>query len=72
MSDDHGGKGFAREAAAETIRYGLEELGFNEITALIDPRNSRSIRVAENLNLVCKGEVIYKEKHCQRGTTNSD
>jgi ribosomal-protein-alanine N-acetyltransferase len=52
FAGDHWGKGFAREAAAEVIKYGLEELGLNKITALIDPRNSRSIRVAEKLNLV--------------------
>ena len=46
FAGDHWGKGFAREAAAEVIKYGLEELGLNKITALIDPRNSRSIRVA--------------------------
>ncbi len=65
------GQGFARESAAAMLRYGLEELDFKEIMALIDPHNSRSVRVAEKLNLVLKGDVIYKGKLCQRWTTNS-
>lgn len=69
FAGNHWGKGYAGEAAAEMIRYGLEGLGLNEITALIDPRNSRSIRVAEKLNLVCKGDLIYKENLCQRWVT---
>lgn len=65
------GKGFARESAAEMLRYGLEKLKFNEIMALIDPQNSRSVRVAEKLNLILKGDVIYKGKHCQRWITKA-
>lgn len=67
----HWGKGYAPEAAAEMLRHGLEDLAIHEIIALIDPRNARSIRVAEKLNLVLIGEVIYKEKLCQRWVTNS-
>lgn len=67
---EHWGKGYAREAASEMLRYGLEDLGLKEIMALIDPHNSRSVKVAEKLKLVFYGEVIYKEKLCQRWTTN--
>ncbi len=66
----HWGRGFAQESAAELIRYGLEDLELKEIMALIDPRNSRSVRVAEKLNLLCAGDVIYKGKLCQQWTTS--
>jgi ribosomal-protein-alanine N-acetyltransferase len=69
FAGEHWGKGYAREAAAEMLRYGLQELGFHEIMALIDPSNSRSLRVAEKLKLRFKGEVVYKAKLCQRWTT---
>ncbi|MBC7743261.1 MAG: GNAT family N-acetyltransferase [Bdellovibrionaceae bacterium] len=62
------GRGFARESAAEMLRYGLKELEIKEIMALIDPHNSRSVRVAEKLNLSLTGDVIYKGKLCQRWT----
>ncbi len=63
------GKGFARESAAEMLRYGLDDVGFKEIMALIDPGNSRSVRVAEKLDLFFKGDVIYKGKLCQQWIT---
>lgn len=66
----HWGKGFARESAAEIIRYGLGDLGCKEIMALIDPSNSRSVRVAQKLNLFFKGDIIYKGKASQRWTTS--
>jgi RimJ/RimL family protein N-acetyltransferase len=67
----HWGKGFARESATEILRYGLEELKFKEIMALIDPRNLRSVRVAEKLKLILTGDVTYKGKLCQRWITSS-
>ena len=66
----HWGNGFARESATEILRYGLEELKFKEIMALIDPRNLRSVRVAEKLKLVLVGDVTYKGKLCQQWTTS--
>jgi len=66
----HWGKGFAPEAATEVIRYGLEDLGCKNILALIDPSNSRSIRVAKKLNLIFKEDVTYKGRNCQHWITN--
>lgn len=65
------GNGYAQEAAAKMLWYGLNIIGQKEIMALIDPVNSRSVRVAHKLNLNYTGEVIYKEKNCQRWITNS-
>jgi len=46
---EHWGHGFATEAAVEARRWGREELGIERLVSLIDPENSRSIRVAEKL-----------------------
>lgn len=58
------GKGYMREALEEVIRYGFEDLGLREIEALIDPRNTRSIRQVEKLGFSFarekEGEFRYK------------
>lgn len=66
----HWERGFARESAAEMIRYGLDDLGFKEIMALIDPGNLRSVRVAEKLNLFFRENITYKGKPCQHWATS--
>lgn len=43
------GRGYATEAALEALRYGFEELGRDHVISLIDPRNVRSLAVAERL-----------------------
>ena len=46
---DHWGRGYATEAAAETLRLGFAALGLTHIISLVRPDNSRSARVAEKL-----------------------
>jgi RimJ/RimL family protein N-acetyltransferase len=43
------GRGYASEAATAVLRHGFGELGLDRIISLIDPRNDRSLRVAERL-----------------------
>ena len=43
------GKGYAREGAAAALQYARETLGRTEITSIIRPANSASIRVATSL-----------------------
>lgn len=43
------GRGYATEAALRALRYGFEQLGRDHVISLIDPRNVRSIAVAERL-----------------------
>lgn len=45
------GRGFATEAAAEAVRYGFEDLGFDEVRAATDVPNAASIRVLERLGM---------------------
>lgn len=46
------GKGYAREGAAAALRYAREVLGRTEITSIIRPANSASIRVAISLGAI--------------------
>jgi len=45
------GKGFATEAARATLRVGFDELGVEQIVAVIEPANVSSRHVAERLGL---------------------
>ncbi len=44
-------KGYAREAAAEVLRYGQHTLKLGPIAAIVDPENSRSIQLLEKIGL---------------------
>ena len=50
------GKGYAREAAAEAVRFGFEELDLPEIVSFTVPENARSRRVMEAIGMVHAGE----------------
>lgn len=45
----HEGRGYASEAAAALRDWGFEDLGLTTLVSYIDPRNQRSIAVAERL-----------------------
>jgi RimJ/RimL family protein N-acetyltransferase len=49
------GKGYAVEAAASTIDWAFDELGWTEVVHCIDPENVASQRVAERLGSVNRG-----------------
>ncbi|MPZ13620.1 MAG: GNAT family N-acetyltransferase [Chloroflexi bacterium] len=49
------GRGYAAEAARAALEYGHDELRFAEITAIINPQNVASIRVAERCGMVYVG-----------------
>lgn len=54
------GQGFATEAARGCMDYGFDEKGYKRIVSLIDPKNHRSIRVAERNGLKRDGKAIFK------------
>ncbi|MFC5750584.1 GNAT family N-acetyltransferase [Actinomadura rugatobispora] len=70
---DHGGQGYATEAARVMMRLGFEELGLHRIVGRLNGRNAASARVLERLgmrreahlrqNQIVKGEwadeVVY-------------
>ncbi|HEX4782411.1 MAG TPA: GNAT family N-acetyltransferase, partial [Usitatibacter sp.] len=53
----HWGKGFAREAAREALRYAFEVMKRDRVISLIRPDNAPSIRVAEAIGEKRVGEV---------------
>ena len=59
LRPDAWGHGYATEAAQASIDWGFENFDFPYITALIEPRNERSRRVAERLGMT----VIREDTH---------
>jgi RimJ/RimL family protein N-acetyltransferase len=53
------GKGYAREGAAAALRYARETLGRKEITSIIRPANTPSIRVATSPGAVPSESVEF-------------
>jgi ribosomal-protein-alanine N-acetyltransferase len=49
------GRGFAREAAAEAVRFAFDELGLHRVAAGYDPTNERSARVLDALGFAIEG-----------------
>jgi [ribosomal protein S5]-alanine N-acetyltransferase len=49
------GKGLAKEALLAILRYLFVDRAFEEITADVDPRNERSIRLLEDVGFVKTG-----------------
>lgn len=60
LSSDAHGEGLASEAVAAGLRWADEALGGCEITAIIDPGNAGSIRVAEKAGFSSREEASYK------------
>jgi RimJ/RimL family protein N-acetyltransferase len=58
---DHGGKGYATEAARVMLRLGFEDLGLRRIIGRIDARNTASARVLERLGMRREAHFIENE-----------
>jgi RimJ/RimL family protein N-acetyltransferase len=52
---DAWGKGYALEAATAAMNYAFDTLGWTDIIHCIEPRNVRSIRLAERLGSKARG-----------------
>jgi RimJ/RimL family protein N-acetyltransferase len=55
----HWGRGYATEAARAALHHAFEVWGKERVVSLIDPRNERSIRVAERLGESLEGPVRH-------------
>ena len=55
------GKGLASEAACALCHYAFEHLKINQLISIIDPRNIRSIKVAERMGMVFWKEAIFHQ-----------
>jgi RimJ/RimL family protein N-acetyltransferase len=53
------GRGYAREGAAAALRYARETLHRREITSIIRPANTASIRVAQSLGAIAAETVEF-------------
>jgi RimJ/RimL family protein N-acetyltransferase len=54
------GRGFALEAARAALAHAFGPLGWHRVISLIDPDNSRSIRLAERLGERLDGEIVLR------------
>lgn len=54
---EHWGKGYGSEAAKSVLRYGIEELGLDEVIAAVNLENIASEKVLTNIGM-CYVEVI--------------
>jgi Acetyltransferases, including N-acetylases of ribosomal proteins len=52
VAKEHWGQGFATEAARAAVRYGLNEVGLDEIVSFTTPANVRSWKVMERLGMI--------------------
>jgi RimJ/RimL family protein N-acetyltransferase len=52
LASEHWGRGYATEAARESLRFGFEEVGLEEIVSFTVPQNERSRRVMDRIGLV--------------------
>ena len=57
MAADHWGRGYATEAAAAVVRFGLNVLGLERISATCRPGNRASARVLEKTGLVLQARL---------------
>ena len=59
------GRGIATEATTRILAYGFEALELGEIVAVVDPGNTRSLRIMEKLGFIQSGERDIYEKTLQ-------
>ena len=58
---DHGGHGYATEAAQVMLRLGFEGLGLHRIIGRVDARNTASVRVLERLGMRREAHFLQNE-----------
>jgi len=55
------GKGYATEAVTAVLAWGAHRFTVNEVTSIIDPDNTASLRVAEKCGFEPNRTTIYRE-----------
>jgi RimJ/RimL family protein N-acetyltransferase len=58
---DHGGHGYATEAAEVMLRIGFEDLGLHRVIGRLDGRNTASARVLERLGMRREAHLVHNE-----------
>lgn len=64
LDRDHWGYGYALECCQAVLSYAANELEMNRVVAVIDKFNTRSIKLAERLNMTLEKEVRYHGRNC--------
>ena len=62
---EHGGQGYATEAAGEVVRIAFDELGLHRVWAQLDPRNTASAALAARLGM--RQEAHLREESWFKG-----
>jgi len=58
----HGGQGYATEAAAAVLGWGMQTLGLRRIVAIVAPENERSIRLLQKIGMLDEGMIELEEE----------
>lgn len=59
LATKYWGQGLATEAAQAVLNYGKQRYNFQRFICLIDPANTRSIRVAQKLGMTLETMLVY-------------
>jgi RimJ/RimL family protein N-acetyltransferase len=65
LHPDHGGQGYATEAAHELLHLAFDDLGVHRVTARVDARNAPSTRLLKRLGM--RQEAHLKENEWFKG-----
>jgi RimJ/RimL family protein N-acetyltransferase len=63
LHPDHGGHGYATEAAQALLHLAFEEMDLHRVIVRIDPRNTASIRLAERLGMRREAYLVDNHLH---------
>ena len=58
-------RGYTREALAEVVRYGYEQMELHSIEAVVDAENTPSLRLLENIGF--RQEAFFREDFLWKG-----
>lgn len=61
---NHCGMGYALECTTAVLNYVFGELEINEVCAVVDVLNERSITLLEKLNITNEKTIIYHDRTC--------
>ena len=64
LDSKYWGYGYAIECGKAVFNYAKSQLDITRVVAVIDEKNKRSIRTAQNLDMVFEKEVLYKNRKC--------
>jgi RimJ/RimL family protein N-acetyltransferase len=63
VAREYAGMGYAAEAAAASIDYAFDILGWDSVIHIIDPKNSASIKLAEKMGSALQGPTQMPEPY---------